>query len=149
MPPLDNSKWEIFAQECAAGKTADEAYVLAGYEENRCNASRLKTKENIRQRIAELQAIAAISAEVTIESLLREAADIQRLAVAAGQYAAANGSMTIRAKLSGHWVDKTDNTNTNTNVNPNDVSDAEIATVLKGSGSVSPAAKANGKAVAH
>ena len=33
MPTLQNPRHERFAQELAAGKTADAAYVLAGYKE--------------------------------------------------------------------------------------------------------------------
>src|ERR1700737_824120 len=54
MGMLDNPKHELFAQELAKGKTADEAYKLAGYKENRHNASRLKTNETIQARVAEL-----------------------------------------------------------------------------------------------
>ncbi|WP_130225106.1 hypothetical protein [Bradyrhizobium sp. Leo121] len=39
MPILKNSKHERFAQDLAKGKTADEAYVLAGHQENRGNQS--------------------------------------------------------------------------------------------------------------
>jgi phage terminase small subunit len=56
MPVLKNPKHELFAQELAKGKNAAEAYRLAGYTENRFNASRLKTTENVQQRIAEIQA---------------------------------------------------------------------------------------------
>jgi len=38
VPPLDNPRWERFAQELAKGKTACEAYVLAGYKANDGNA---------------------------------------------------------------------------------------------------------------
>lgn len=41
------------------GATADEAYVEAGYAQNRHNASRLKTSEPIRNRILSLQAQSA------------------------------------------------------------------------------------------
>jgi phage terminase small subunit len=35
MPTLRNARHERFAQELAIGKTADAAYVLAGYRANR------------------------------------------------------------------------------------------------------------------
>ena len=38
MPILANAKHELFAQGLARGATADEAYKLAGYKENRHNA---------------------------------------------------------------------------------------------------------------
>lgn len=55
MPVLSNQRHEAFAQGLAQGKSADEAYETAGYSENRGNASRLKSNENITNRVAELQ----------------------------------------------------------------------------------------------
>lgn len=54
MPMLDNPRWERFAQGLAAGKSASEAYVAAGYEANDGNASRLKGNEKVEARVAEL-----------------------------------------------------------------------------------------------
>jgi hypothetical protein len=59
MPQLTNPRHELFAQEVARGKTADAAYVLAGYKQNIANASRLKANEKVLARISELQAHAA------------------------------------------------------------------------------------------
>jgi hypothetical protein len=42
MGPLANQRHERFAQALAQGKTATEAYALAGYRANDGNASRLK-----------------------------------------------------------------------------------------------------------
>ena len=56
MPALTNPKYERYAQELAKGKTADDAYAVAGYKQNRKNASRLKANEDILGRIAELLA---------------------------------------------------------------------------------------------
>jgi hypothetical protein len=71
-------------------------------------------------------------AEVTIEGLIREAGEIQRLATAAGQYSAATSAMTSKAKLAGFWIEKTNNMNTNRNVDPNSLSDAELTAVISG-----------------
>lgn len=54
MPVLKNARHEAFAQELAKGKTADEAYRLAGFKPNRGNASVLKRKEIISNRVAEI-----------------------------------------------------------------------------------------------
>ncbi len=51
---LDNSRHERFAQGLAAGKTAEEAYVEAGYNRSRPAASRLSTNVNVQRRVAEL-----------------------------------------------------------------------------------------------
>ena len=52
-------------------------------------------------------------AVVTLESLIAEAADIQTKALAKGHYSAAVSALTVKAKLSGHWVDRTDNKTNN------------------------------------
>ena len=65
MPVLKSARHESFAQALAQGKSADEAYAAAGYRANRKNAWRLKTKEDVRNRVAELQGKAADKAEWT------------------------------------------------------------------------------------
>jgi hypothetical protein len=57
-------------------------------------------------RVAELQAEAAADAKITLESLLREAAEIQTAAISAKQYAAANSALKLKAELSGHYVQR-------------------------------------------
>jgi phage terminase small subunit len=132
VPALENPKHERFAQALAKGKTASEAYVLAGYKESRAAASRLSTKINIVDRVAQLQDLGAQRAEVTIASLIQEAADIQEAAKVDKQYAAATSALTAKAKLAGLWIDK--NENTNRNVDPTQVSDADLAAVVAADG---------------
>ena len=55
MPELPSQRQERFCQHVAAGMTDDQAYVAAGYKPNRGNPSRLKAKDRIRKRIAEIQ----------------------------------------------------------------------------------------------
>jgi phage terminase small subunit len=76
MPVLDNARHERFAQELALGKTADEAYVLAGFKANRGNATTLKAKQSIQERVAEILQRGAERAEITEEMVLRELAKI-------------------------------------------------------------------------
>ena len=73
VPTLRNPQHERFAQELATGKTADAAYVLAGYQENRSNAARLNASQNIQRRVAEIQSIGAELAAITVEGLIAEA----------------------------------------------------------------------------
>jgi hypothetical protein len=77
MPLLDNPKHEIFAQQLAQGKTADEAYALAGYRKSRSNASVLRTNQSISDRVTELQYAASARTAITIESLIREHFDLR------------------------------------------------------------------------
>jgi phage terminase small subunit len=62
----------MFAQELAKEKTADEAYQLAGYTENRGNAARLKANESVTERVKELLAKAAQKHGVTADRLVME-----------------------------------------------------------------------------
>jgi len=52
---LRNGKHEKFARALAAGKTATEAYVPAGYKKNDGNAATLKGNQRISKRVEELQ----------------------------------------------------------------------------------------------
>jgi phage terminase small subunit len=56
MSILRNPRHERFAQELAAGKSASEAYVLAGYRPNTGNAAALKGQECISTRVEEILA---------------------------------------------------------------------------------------------
>jgi phage terminase small subunit len=76
MGPLANQRHERFAHALAQGKTAAEAYVLAGYKANDGNAIRLKGNERISARVHEIVGCAAEPAEVSLERVLRELAAI-------------------------------------------------------------------------
>lgn len=56
MGVLKNAKHERFARGLAEGKSADGAYAEAGFKPNRGNATTLKHKQSIQQRVAELLA---------------------------------------------------------------------------------------------
>src|SRR6478736_6065006 len=73
MLTLQHPRHERFAQELATGKTADAAYVLAGYRANRSNAARLSANQDIERRVAEIQSLGAERAAITVETLIVEA----------------------------------------------------------------------------
>lgn len=129
MTVLANPKHERFAQALAKGKSQADAYAEAGYAPSEPNASRLTRNDKVQARVAELQDRGAIRAEVTLASLIQEAADIQTAAKEDKQYSAATAALTAKAKLAGLWVDK--NENTNRNVDPARVTDAELAAVVQ------------------
>ncbi|MET4210512.1 hypothetical protein [Bradyrhizobium sp. LA2.1] len=118
MPALSNSKWERFAQELAKGKTASEAYELAGYKPNDGNCIRLKGNERVVARVSELMERAAIRAEISIasitESLLRIAEKAEKLGEASGLNVAKSAWMDA-AKVNGLIVDRAVTENVNTN----------------------------------
>lgn len=109
MPALSNPKHERFAQALAKGETADAAYVIAGYEENRGNATRLKANESVEARVAEILERAAMRAEITVagisERLLMIADKGEKLAEASG-LSVARASLMDVAKLNGLVVDR-------------------------------------------
>ena len=72
MPALSNPKHERFASELAKGKTAEEAYKIAGYKPSIKNAHRLKANEGIRARVDEILNRAAKKVSATIERTLEE-----------------------------------------------------------------------------
>ena len=113
MPVLPNPRHEKFAQALAEGKSATEAYEIAGYTPNDGNAARMKGNDRIMDRVAELQEQGAERSLVTLESLIAEAGDIQAKALAKGHYSAAVSALTVKAKLSGHWVDRGENKTSN------------------------------------
>jgi hypothetical protein len=133
VPPLENQRHERFAQELAKGKTATEAYALAGYKPHDGNAATLRGNQRVSERVLELQERSAIKTEITIESLIREAGEIQEAAKKDGQHSAAVAALTAKAKLAGLWIDKAENTNRNV-TDPAEVSDAELAAIVESSG---------------
>ena len=99
MPTLANPRHESFAQELAKGHSKAEALSRAGYGGSRSCASRLSTKADIRSRIAELQANAAVSTVVTIEGLTLELEQARELAMARGNASAAVLAVIAKARL--------------------------------------------------
>lgn len=108
MAALPNAKHERFAQEAAKGKNASEAYVAAGYKENRQNAARLMTNDDIRTRVGEIQAKGAVRAEITIERTCDRLERIADLAITDKAYGAAVAATMGQAKVTGLIVDKID-----------------------------------------
>lgn len=124
MPILANARHERFAQELAKGKTASEAYETAGFQPSRPNASRLQHADNIRQRVAEIQAAdAAMAQEATqraVETLAlsREwvLARLQENALKAaesGDYGPSNKALELIGKeIAGMFVDRSESKHT-------------------------------------
>jgi phage terminase small subunit len=76
VPLLKNLRHERFAQELANGKTAAEAYAIAGYEAHDGNASRLRGDERVRARVEQLLEAAALRVEISQSRVLAELAKI-------------------------------------------------------------------------
>lgn len=110
MPLLKNPKYELFAQELAKGKTADEAYALAGYKANRGNASTLKANQSILDRVQELLERGAIRAEVTVATILAELDEARELAKRIDQPSPMIAASMGKAKLVGLLVERNEHT---------------------------------------
>lgn len=110
MPALTNPRHERFAQELAKGKTADAAYVEAGYKANRHNAAALARQEHISTRVAEITERGAVRAEITVASILEELeqARVAALGAETPQSSAAVSASMSKAKLLGLVVDKSE-----------------------------------------
>lgn len=76
MAILKNVRHELFAQAIAKQQTAEAAYISAGFTPNRGNATRLKQKESIIKRVAEIQERAARRSGITIDRITEELAKI-------------------------------------------------------------------------
>ena len=106
MAPLNNARHEAFCRALFEGKSADEAFVIAGYKRNRGNASRLKANESVSRRLAELQHEAAKSAKITIESICEELSEATAVAKSKGQAQAMVSASALRAKLAGLMTER-------------------------------------------
>jgi hypothetical protein len=132
VPTLSNPRHELFAQVLAAGCSATEAYVKAGYRLNKGNAGRLKANERIRKRVGELQGRNVQAQEaavgVTIEQLRAQFAEAYEIAKELSQPTAMVAATTAQAKLAGLWIERSEQTRKQ----PDEMSDAEIAAILRG-----------------
>jgi phage terminase small subunit len=131
MPVLKNPRHERFAQELALGKGPTEAYVAAGYKENRSAASRMLQDVNVCERLAEIQGRVAAQVEVTAISLIAKLEEIGRLATRDGQYGAAVAAAKEQGVLSGVRVERSDRV-TSEKRDASDWTDADLVNVIRG-----------------
>jgi hypothetical protein len=106
MPPLNNMRHELFAQNLLQGQSAVEAYQNAGFKADRGNASRLAGSRAVRERMAELQGEAATDAKITVASLLKELEEARQKASSLRQLGASIRAIEAKAKISGLMVQR-------------------------------------------
>jgi hypothetical protein len=120
MPVLENIKHERFAQALAAGKSAVDAYEIAGYRRNRGHASTLRKNPKLLKRVDEILetqgqiqgrgALAAIErAKITKTIVIDMLIDDRELARKNGQSSAAIRATELLGKELGMFVDRSDN----------------------------------------
>jgi len=114
---LKNSRRERFAQLLASGKTATDAYELAGYKRNDSNGPELARTEEINGRVTEInretlereRATAARAAEraaITRQSLIEKVEEIRAAAMEAGQFSAAVAATKEIGVLAGIRIER-------------------------------------------
>jgi hypothetical protein len=119
MPTLKNSRRETFARLLASGKTAKDAYGLAGYRASDSNGAWLARKEEISTRVAEIsaerwkqeQATAAVAAErsaITRQSLVEKLEATRKAADEAAQFSAAVAATKEIAVLLGIRIERSE-----------------------------------------
>ncbi len=108
MPVLSNARHERFAQEIAAGSRAADAYAKAGYNRSKTNASSLKNRADVSERIRELQDQMAnnLVQEITRDHVLRWLQEDRDQAKRLKQTASAVRAAELLGKELGMFVDK-------------------------------------------
>lgn len=112
MPVLSNPRYERFAQGIAKGKSQHDAYVYAGYSNNkspsgdRSNAGTLARRPEVAARIKELLEKQAAKIGVTVGDLVKQLDEMYLLAKRKSQPAAGVGAVLAKGKLLGLIVDK-------------------------------------------
>ena len=119
MPALKNIRRERFAQLLATGKTAKDAYALAGYKPSESNGAWLARKEEISSRVADLNnqalereqktaAVAAERAAITRQGLIERAERVYEKAVEAKQLSAATAALKEIGVLTGIRIERSE-----------------------------------------
>ena len=110
MPALSNAKHELFCQHLALGKTATEAYELAGYKPSRSNASVLRAKQSISDRLSEIlqQSEKKVVQKIvhTRDGILAELEEARRFAIEWKQSGGAWQAAMAKAKILGLVIDR-------------------------------------------
>lgn len=106
MAVLKNARHELFAQSVAQGKTAHEAYTLAGFKENYGNASTMLNRPDIQTRLNEIKSKNAKKTVITAEYLTERLNSLAEKAEECGQHSAAVSAIDKMAKINGFGLDR-------------------------------------------
>ena len=106
MGVLSNPRHERFCQYLAQGKTATEAYALAGYKPSRFNASHLADNPRVIERLQQLTTALGRKSAITAESLIAEHEEARLGAIESKQYSAAIAATKEKSVLTGHRIER-------------------------------------------
>lgn len=134
MQPLKNERHERFAQLVALGSSHESAYVSAGFSKRGASqsAARLLAVASVNARVAELVAAGAERVEITLESLIRDAARCRDLGIWHGQINAAVLAVKELGILTGFRIEKRETRR----LDPATVSDEQLLEIILRSGAV-------------
>jgi len=131
MPVLENARHERFAQELAKGNSQIEAYRLAGYEPVEANASRLIRNDKVAARVAELKAVAAEKAAITVYDIAAQLDEDRTFARDLEAPAAAISATMGKAKVLGLIVERSELTGKDGGpIETADMSDRDMAKAI-------------------
>jgi phage terminase small subunit len=108
MPVLKNPRHERFVQYLAEGKTATDAYALAGYKPSRANASHLLDNPDVMERLRQITTKRGVAAAVTVESLIEQNQKVYDAAMESKQLSAAVGANKEISILAGIRVERSE-----------------------------------------
>ena len=106
MPPLKNTKQELFALFLSQGQSQLQAYVNAGYKKSHSAPNRLVENVGVKARVQELQARAVAKYEVDKVDIMRRLDANAKTAALAGEIAASNQALALMGKELGMFVEK-------------------------------------------
>jgi hypothetical protein len=108
--PLQNQRYETFAQNVVAGKHVADAYQAAGFKTKpqaaHTSGLRLLKDERVEKRVGELRARGAQKAAWTLAQMIVDLNDVFTKAVARGQLSAAVAAIREAAVLSGFRIER-------------------------------------------
>ena len=105
MPELKNAKRERFCQEFITDLSAKLAAERAGYKQPHVKGAQLMAEDEVKARVAELQAKAAERNEITIDTMIQQIDDDRTFAREHKNPSAAVQASIAKAKISGNWTD--------------------------------------------
>jgi hypothetical protein len=106
VPPLTNTRHEVFAQELAKGSSKSAAYKKARFVPDTSNASKLTANHRVQRRVVELQQSAAESAQITVATLVARADELRELAIEHKQISAGVAAVKEIGILTGLRIDR-------------------------------------------
>lgn len=140
MAVLSNARHEKFAQSIAAGRGTRQAYLDAGYETTPeaadASGARLLGTAKVRERVTELQSVAAAHTVETVEKITRELNEALAMAREQERPDRMVAASLAKAKINGLIIERHVHS-----FKPDQMTDDDLATIAAGgrAGVASPA----------